>query len=194
MYRKLLKLFLLFSSLLCAEDVLNDKMSIGVELNPLRLLISDKNWLTVSGTIAHFNNSNGVEIAIPFYYLNENRDNGAYRRKEKRFNLDIHYRQYLFGKETTGLYLGGFGRYTYLDGKAINRLQYVTVNKFGLGGEIGFRLKGQTIPIYWGASLSLGGYLGNSNDKLSRDVMFDGGWDDRKLILDIELLKVGYEF
>lgn len=189
--KKLLQLLLIFSCFLYAE--LQPKQNIGIELNPFRLLISTDRWLSVSGTVAHFNNNNGVEIAIPFYYSNESAYDD-YISDETRFNLDIHYRKYLFDKETDGLYLGAFGRYTYLDGQAQNSSRYVTINKFGLGIEMGFRLKSESLPLYWGASLSTGRYLGNSNNKLRRDVLFDAGFDDRAFIFDIELLKVGYAF
>jgi len=39
----------------------------------------------------------------------------------------------------------------------------------------------------------IGGYVTGDNNKLSHD-MFDAGFDDRQLIVDIELLKIGYEF
>lgn len=189
--KKLLICSLLLSSSLFAQPSIQSTM--GIEINPFRLLISDSNSYSFSGTLSHFNNSDGVEIAIPFYYLNE-KFNSDRIDNETRFNLDLHYRKYMFNQKTDGLYLGGFGRYTYLDGKAANSSRYVTVNKVGLGLEIGFKLKSTTLPLYWGASVSAGGYLGNSNDKLRRGVMFDAGFDDRKLIFDIELLKVGYAF
>ena len=189
--KKLLICSLLLSSSLFAQPATQSTM--GIEINPFRLLISNDRWLSVSGTVAHFNNNNGVEIAIPFYYSNES-SYDDYISDETRFNLDIHYRKYLFDKETDGLYLGAFGRYTYLDGQAQNSSRYVTINKFGLGIEMGFRLKSESLPLYWGASLSTGRYLGNSNNKLRRDVLFDAGFDDRAFIFDIELLKVGYEF
>lgn len=199
MVKKTFILTILFFSLIFAkEDLANNqatiKNNIGIEVNPLRLILANENWFTFSGTLSYFDNQNGAEIAFPIFYSSDKYWN-EFENRETRLNLDIHYRKFLFTKETNGLYIGGFGRYTYLDGEARDSSQYVTVNKFGLGIELGVRLKNtKTSSFYWGSSIAVGRYLGNSNEKLSRKDFLDVGWDDRASIFDIELLKVGYAF
>ena len=194
MKKNLAVLLLLGSS--CFGTELIEKESIGIEINPFRLLISDGSWQSFSGTISHFNDNTGIEIAMPIYYKKKIHNYDTYENHDTTLNLDIHYRKYFSGTQTEGVYLGGFGRYTYIDAKARNDDQYRTVQKFGIGAEIG--LKGKKIfntSFYWGASLALGGYLSNDNDMFDRTDIFDNlGNDDRKMILDLELLKIGYNF
>jgi len=192
-------LLLLANSYLGAEalktEVIPDH-TIGLELNPFRFLISNEEWQSLSGTLAYFNNENGTEIAMPFYYSRE-KDNfydENYEEVETVVNIGLHYRKYFSGNQTNGAYLGAFGRYTYLDGKVWDKPLYATVHKFGIGAEVGVRVKRIfDTPFYWGASLALGGHLSSDND------IFEGsgialGMDDNKMIIDAELLKVGYEF
>jgi len=175
----------------------------GVEVNPIRLLQTNSDYFGFSGTLSHFDNTNGVEIAVPIYYSREDNrftnseDGQHYGEVESRLNLDVHYRRYssFAHGATNSYYVGAFTRYTHLDGEASDREGTVVVNKLGFGGEVGVRVKNIfNTPFYWGFSLMIGGYVTGNNDKLSRDVMFDAGFDDRQLIVDIELLKIGYEF
>jgi len=174
----------------------------GVEVNPIRLLQTNSDYFGFSGTLSHFDNTNGVEIALPIYYTIEDKrftteDNQHHGAVESRLNLDLHYRFYSAFSHgvTESLYVGAFTRYTHLDGEASNGKGTVVVNKLGFGGEIGVKAKNIfNTPFYWGFSLMIGGYVTGNNDKLSRGVMFDAGFDDRQLIVDIELLKIGYEF
>lgn len=196
MIKVLFLLSLLSSSWSFAQTVGQKTSSWGVEFNPLRLLISESDWQSFSGTIAYFDNENGIEIAMPILYSKE-KNNDYYNDTsytERVLNIDLHYRKYFSGNRTEGAYLGAFGRYTYLDGKVWDhRGQYATVEKFGVGGEVGFRVKDIfDTSFYWGASLSLGGYIGSDNDILNSSGFIT--FDDNKLILDIELFKVGYEF
>jgi len=183
-------------------NFLSQPNSWGIEVNPIRLLLTNSDYFGFSGTLSHFDNTNGVEIAVPIYYLREDKrftteDNQYHGEVESRLNLDLHYRKYSSfsqGKTNT-TYIGVFARYTHLDGEASNREGTVVVNKLGFGGEVGVRVKDIfNTPFYWGFSLMIGGYVTGNNDKLSRGVMFDAGFDDRQLIVDIELLKIGYEF
>ncbi|MCK4441108.1 MAG: hypothetical protein KAU90_03820 [Sulfurovaceae bacterium] len=50
-----------------SQTVTPEKSSWGVEVNPLHFLISDSEWQSFSGTISHFDNENGIEIAIPIF-------------------------------------------------------------------------------------------------------------------------------
>lgn len=173
------------------------KESFGVAVNPIRLLISNSDWRSYSGTLSYFNDNTGTEISIPIFY-EKDKKRYYYRRKysdsTETLNVDLRYRKYMDSKLTEGFYVGAFGRYTYLDGKSKNSMDYVTVKKFGVGVDIGVKKKHLwNTPLYWGASLSVGGYMGNSDDKLA-EYLYGLGFDDDKLILEIELLKVGYEF
>ncbi len=189
-------LFLFLGSSLSFSETVIPKTSWGVEFNPFRVLVLDSDWQSFSGTISHFDNENGIEIAMPILYSKEKNRyyNDIYEDTETALNIDLHYRKYFSRNRTQGAYLGAFGRYTYLDGKVNYEGKYATVEKFGVGGEIGYRVKDIfDTPFYWGASLSLGGYIGGDNDIYNSSGL-NLGIDDNKLILDIELLKVGYEF
>ncbi len=196
-----LSAILIWGTTLLSADVSSSELkienSVGVELNPFRLLVSNDEWQTFSGTVSYFDNANGIEIAMPIFYAKEKDNyyyNGDYEDTETVVNIDLRYRKYFSGNRTEGAYLGAFGRYTYLDGKVWDRGQYATVEKFGVGGEVGFRVKDIfDTPFYWGTSLSLGGYIGSDND-IFNSSRFALGIDDNKIILDVEFLKVGYEF
>jgi len=168
----------------------------GVEFNPFRVLILGSEWKSLSGTISHFDNESGIEIAIPFFYSKE-KDisyNRNHEDTEIASTIDIHYRKYFSKTRTDGGYLGIFSRYTYLDGKVWGSGKYATVEKLGLGGEVGYRVKNIfDTPFYWGVSMSLGGYIGKDNDIFNSSGM-PLAIDDNQFILDVELLKVGYEF
>lgn len=194
MLKKIFFLVPLCSSIIFASSIKVKENSLGIEINPIRLLLNNDNWTSVSGTLSYFDNHNGTEISMPIFYSFDKSHN-AYEDEDTLLNIDLHYRRYIYTTETEGLYVGLFGRYTYLDGKARDRLGYVTIQKFGLGAEIGIKKKRIfDTPFYWGASIMLGGYLGNSNNKLKEGDFFTMELDDKQMIFDLELLKVGYEF
>jgi hypothetical protein len=181
------------SSFLYAET-LNSELktgeSFGVEINPFRFLATAED--DFSGTMSYFDNDNGVEIAIPIFYSDYS---SGYGGSETVVDIDLHYRKYFSGNRTEGTYLGAFGRYTHLEGNARHTSQYLTVEKFGLGVEVGYRVKDIfDTPFYWGVSLSFYGYLGNNNN------VFEGlgysplAFEDNQYGVDVELLKIGYEF
>ncbi len=192
-----LKNVLLISTLLMTNVLHAEEDSWGVEVNPFRLILltEGSGSQSFSGTISHFDNSNGIEIAMPIYFSKDKSDyyGGSDNDTETVLDIDLRYRKY-FEKKTEGAYIGGFGRYTYLDGRANDISQYATVKKFGLGLEVGMRVKRIfDTPFYWGASLGVGAYLGDNND------IFHGSGitmalSDNQYILDVELFKVGYEF
>ena len=192
---------LILSTLLLAqgEEIPTKKSSWAIEVNPLRLLLLESDWQSFSGTISHFDNETGIEIAMPIFYSKEKddynyRNDDNYIDTETVLNIDLDYRKYFSGNRTEGGFIGAFGRYTYLDGKVWNKAKYATVNKFGIGGTIGFKVKDIfNTPFYWGMSLKLGGYVGSDNDIFNSSGIALG-IDDNKLILDAEILKVGYEF
>lgn len=193
--KKILFLLFLCNSFTFSETLIQ-KTSWGIEVNPLRLLLLSGEWKSFSGTISHFDNENNIEIAMPIFYSKENNEYYYSRREDTEtvLNIDLRYRKYFSGNRTEGGFLGLFGRYTYLDGKVWSKSKYATVEKFGLGGEIGYKVKNIFhTPFYWGTSFSLGSYIGSDNNIFNSSGI-ELGIDDNKLILDIELLKVGYEF
>lgn len=192
MKKGLVALFLISSTLLSSAS---DKESFGVEVNPLRVLLSMGSWKSFSGTVSHFDNEHGVEIAFPIYYSKENFDRfNGYETSEIVANMDLRYRMYSSDSITDGSYMGVFGRYTYLDGQAKKSSKLATVQKFGIGGEVGFRSKRLfNMPLYWGMSLALGAYVVGENDVLDSSGLLSA-LEDTPVIIDIELLKVGYEF
>ena len=194
----------LFISLLGLSSLFGESLSVvkseswGVEFNPLRLLVFGDNETSLSGTFSYFDNENSVEIAVPWlYYKDSGRVDWNLQKeyREKSILVDVHYRKY-FTPNTEGAYVGAFGRYAHLAGELYVTEEYKTVNKFGLGLEVGFKLKNIfDSPFYYGASIALGGYLGNENDVFnSHDWFSTLSLDDNRKIIDIELLKIGYEF
>jgi len=183
---------LLFSNLFAIADTSNT--SWGVEGNPIRtFFFQDIDIDSFSGGVNYFDDTNGVEIAFPINY-NKIKNRG-YRYKnydDTSITADIHYRKFL-KYEARGLYVGGFGRYTYLEGKLMNSSQIAKLHKFGLGTEIGVRFREKDSPTYLGISLLGGVYLGGNNN-IFRNGDFIFSMDDRKYFWDMELLKVGYEF
>jgi len=178
------------------ENGLMGKNSFGVELNPFRLLLLGSEWQSYTGTISHFDNETGIEIAVPIFYSKDknNNYNEAYKDTETLLTIDLDYRKYFSQARTEGGFLGLFGRYAYLDARVSSQGRYATVQKVGIGGEVGYRVKNIfNTPFYWGTSFKIGAYIGGDND-IFENSTFSLALDDNKLILDIELLKVGYEF
>ncbi|MCK5854130.1 MAG: hypothetical protein KAG56_02835 [Sulfurovaceae bacterium] len=199
--QKILK-HMLFVSLLfslgSAEDI-KSKSSWGVEINPLSLTIlgTGSSIKGFSGVVSHFDNEQGEEIALSLVYLKESEafDYGDnIFTPTKTINTALHYRKFLSNK-TKGFYYGGFASYTYLDGELKDDIRLATVEKFGLGGEIGLRLMktDSDWSLYWGPALRIGGYLGSNNDIFEKDTL---GMDiyDKKLFFDVDFMRIGLRF
>ena len=189
-------LVLLLGSLLQAEAVKSKENSWGIEFNPFRLLTHEDGWRSYSGGFSYFDYQKGVEIAVPWLYgkdrYEEYYDYAIY--DELLINVDIQYRIYP-DREIGGFFWGGFARYAYLEGEALDRPSIAKQHKFGLGGIIGYRVVQfyEETPLYLGVSLSLGSYLNQENDIFANN-NFAFSMDDRKFFMDIELLKIGIEF
>jgi len=170
------------------EDPLHGKR-FGVEFNPVSFLFStasDEGFL-LSGSISSFTASDKAEVAFPFYIVH-----GSDRYKQ--YTVGSHYR-YFLGKHRKGLYISSGIRLTHIEGeKRSYWYSYetddglVSDDKIGLTFGIGYRKYGYN-GWYWGMSLFGGRYLE------SKDLGLSGAWlSDGKLILDMELLKIGKMF
>ena len=164
----------------------------GVAFNPLRAVALADDFTSLTGTLSYFDNTNGVEIAFPFFYEKDIKYD-EYAANDTLFSMDIQYRKYL-SEDTEGVYLGGLAKYSYLRGNASDRNLIATQHKFALGVVTGFRLNTEVgdVQLYWGANLSLGLYLNKESDIFSSDSTLI--LDDTHYVVDIELLKIGIEF
>ncbi|MEA3228374.1 MAG: hypothetical protein U9P38_04795, partial [Campylobacterota bacterium] len=176
-----------------------DTGSWGVDINPIKPLMSEGNYF--AGGISYFDDSNGVEIAVPINYVkfSDSRSDyygfdSKYNYDEIDFTLDLHIRKFSTNK-VSGVFLGLFGRYTYLEGKLKDEDRLATQHKFGLGVEIGIRIRDIfNLPLYWGMSVAIGQYFGKSHNIFYSDNCIALEMDDEETFFDGELLKIGYEF
>ncbi len=170
------------------------KESFGVEFNILRpLLMKGVGVDSFSGGVNYFDDTRGIEIAIPFTYNKMFYDNKYYRDNDyddTSLTVDLHYRKF-FQNKANGFYLGALGRYAYLEGKS-NNAKIVKQHRFGIGTEMGVRLRNDDSHTYIGASFALGAYLDKEANFAHQGSFMD--MDRKKYFWDIELLKFGYEF
>jgi len=190
-------IFLLFTSLY-AQDV-NKKSSWGVEINPvsLTMLGTGSDTKIFSGVISHFNQNDATEMALSFIYAKDYEVFGSSYYEEtssKVANLALHYRKFI-NNRTKGFYYGGFGSYTYLDGELKNDIRLATVNKVGLGAEIGIRVMktDSTWSLYWGPALRVGGYFGSNNDIFDDNDLAMEIYD-RQFFIDVDFMRIGFRF
>lgn len=161
----------------------------GVEFNPARPLVFAGDALTLSGGVSNFSWDRSAEIAFPFVLWVFGGDDGSV------FTQDVHYRHFL-GESQRGFYIGGYARYQYAQYKEFdftnNDTRECSVNRAGLAFELGGRVFSRK-GLYWGWSASLGRYFVGDriDDESFPDNPFLWAGD---LILDIELLKVGFAF
>ena len=200
--KKIFVIGVLLSSLLLGEiPRVKNNNSIGVEINPLSLTLlnSSNRNKGFSGAISHFDNTNTRELALSINYI-KTEDNlldvgyNYYDSPTEVMNISLHYRKFVSNK-TNGFYYGGFGSFTYLDGKVKNDNRLATVKKFGLGAEIGVRLMKthSNWSFYWGPALRLGTYLGSNNDVFESDSLGMGIYD-KDLFVDVDFFRIGFRF
>ena len=196
-FKVLLAVGLMFSSLF-SED-LKEKSSWGVELNPLSITMlgTGSDTKVFSGVVSHFNQEDATELALSFVYAKDADIFGDFYSNNytsKVSNLSLHYRKFV-GNRTKGFYYGGFGSYTYLDGKLKNDNRFATVTKVGLGAEIGLRLMKTDTDwsFYWGPALRMGGYFGSNNDVFYGNNL---GFDlyDKQFFIDVDFMRIGFRF
>jgi len=165
----------------------------GIEINPTVPIA----WGALySVGISYFDQERGVEYALPiFTSLNAmgGRDENGNKDDWQSIHMDFQYKQYLSGEIGNGIYFGGFGRWSNLEGNLRNSNTHVTENKFGIGGSIGYRTFNffGYESLYWGVGLNLGTYLVGDNDIFDNDFLLFG---DKQYIVDIEFFKFGLSF
>ncbi len=173
----------------------------GVELNLLRMAgVSPFASRSFSGTVSYFNHARSTEIALPFFY-SEDDYGDEHLQPFTLFMLDAHYRSFL-GDTVNGFYISGFGRLARMHGPigsdCLSQLEcsgrtigpYTTETKFGIGVGIGYRIFLKN-GFYWGISLSRGLYILGENDIYPN---VNSSHEDPQDIHDIEMLKFGYAF
>lgn len=165
---KKLLVLLLLSMGLVAGDLSKDKQ-FGVAINPI--------WWTSVG-FSYFNHDKGYEIAVPVFGMVD------------EVHADVRYRHYVDGK-IGGLFVGGFGRYTYMDGKLKDEYANAKISKVGLGAEVGYRVFNifGNERLFWGVSAGAGAYLSKNNNRYA-----DAYLGDAPFIIDLELFKFGVVF
>jgi hypothetical protein len=162
----------------------------GVELDPLYLLFFDKGG-GISGTVSNFSLNRSAELAFPFTYEGNSEDQGSHA-----FNIDAQYRYFLSGRQK-GFYISGLTRFQTASYRNIIFFDSAnggrkTLNRMGVGFGIGSRIFSRA-GWYWGWNLSVGRYI--AGDKVG-----DGDLPSlpslwmKDLILDLEILKIGFAF
>jgi len=187
---KRIVLYLVSSSALVFGD------SFGMEINPLRLILISNGIDTFSGGFNYFNDENRYEISFPLTYNKISYQNKYNRYKDypdTSLTFDVHYRKFLFSNRANGFYIGALGRYTYIEGKVKNDFKIATAHRFGMGGEIGIRLRDRGNKTYWGVSFAYGQHFDNYGGQFKHD-NFITLMDGKKNFWDIEFFKFGYEF
>lgn len=115
----------------------------GVELNLFRVIASNSDEGSISGTYSRFDTEHNVEWAVPVFYQWHNGDSATDADTDRRFdsstfNIDLHYRRYL-GHRLDGFYLSGFSRLAQLHGMEDVGSKVSSELKAGLGVGLGWR-------------------------------------------------------
>ena len=164
----------------------------GAELNPLGILFLDEG-IGLSGTVSNFSWDRSAEIAFPFYFSNGT----AGGNESSVFHVDAQYRRFLRGVQR-GFYLSGLVRLEHARYESWDAWYYeaptgsTTINRLGVGFGLGGRIFSRA-GLYWGWNVSVGRFL--VGDKIPAGDMPDNPYLAMgDLILDVELLKIGFAF
>lgn len=161
----------------------------GIEFNPARPLVFAGDALSLSGGVSNFSWNREAEVAFPFVLWIFSDDQGSI------YTQDVHYRHFLSGRQR-GFYVGGYARYQYAHYGQVtftnNAEPKRSINRGGLAFELGGRVFSRS-GLYWGWSVSLGRYI--VGDELDTDGFPNNPflWTG-DLILDVEVLKLGFAF
>ncbi|MCD6023623.1 MAG: hypothetical protein K0Q91_539 [Fibrobacteria bacterium] len=163
----------------------------GIEINPLSVLFASEG-AGLAGTVSNFSWSRSAEVAFPVYYSMGNSDD-----RTSVFQVDAQYRRFL-GEAQRGFYLSGFTRFQHARYESYDYSVFYeedsemrTINRLGIGFGLGGRIFSRP-GFYWGWNLSFGRFL--LGDKIGEDEMPSGPYLLGDLIIDAELLKIGFAF
>jgi len=163
----------------------------GIEFNPAFVLVQSANdALGISAGLSLFSVSRSAEIAIPVYYYDKSGTDAL-----THLNVDLMYRRFI-GKHQDGFYFSVGGRYTHIKGKTGSIEDFfgfpttgtAEQNKFGVHFGIGYRYFTYS-GFFWGTSIYVGRYFRDQEDDIVRVAT-----DDKKVIYDFEILKLGIAF
>lgn len=135
----------------------------GIEINPILLLMSDREQTMATGSFSFFNITRKAEIALLFEYLGKIKNHPSYNKTEKYYTIDTMYRKFLRGTQG-GLYFSGGIRFRYEyqhdeDADYVPTLiEEERVTKAGISFGIGYRYFSPS-GLYWGISLFGGKYF-----------------------------------
>lgn len=151
----------------------------GAELNPVTFIASNDSRVYFNAGVSIFNRNTSSEIAIPIDYKNIQNDGEQFTA----FSVSAHYRKFL-NKDIRGYYFSGVTRLTTINSDT---------TKLGIGFGIGYR-KFFDSGLYWGWSVVLGRYLGDNDQYEDGSISGFDIIEDRAVMVDVELLKVGLTF
>jgi hypothetical protein len=165
----------------------------GVEFSPIRLLWAKVDpsmgkSIQLSGGFSLFALDTRAEIAFPFLYASGANDGMPW----KVLYLDGAYRRF-FRPTRQGIYYAAGWRYSYASGaevldRNVRTRNSVVEHRFGMYLGIGFR-KFWRSGLYYGANVMIGRYV---NDHIHH--VGDSDMDTGPVILDSEILKIGFAF
>jgi hypothetical protein len=177
---------------LLSSQPLSNK-TFGIEFNPIRLLYGltgDVFDTQIHGGVSLFSIDRHAEIAFPLLYMVGKKDDIPL----KVLNIDATYRRF-FHKKQKGIFISGGLRYTFVEGEegldnrdAIHSGNIIKENKVGIYIGVGYRYFSHS-GFYWGTNIIFGRYLTNDNHPIMDITM-----SDLKIILGVELMKIGYAF
>ena len=156
----------------------------GVEFNPAMALgsLGGSDFIYLAGGASFFGISRSAEVAVPVLYYGTSEFN--------YFGVSGRYRKFL-GRHQKGFFLSGGVSF-----RSVNTEIYdfdtdtTTDDSFrnvGVSFGLGYRIFSHS-GFYWGTSLSVGRYFGDSDEVDSG--LVSGG----SLLIDFEILKFGYAF
>jgi hypothetical protein len=169
------------------KDPLENK-NYGIEINPIWLLASIPGLhLIIDGGFSLFNVDRKAEITFQIGYSSSKGSPSILS------HLDLIYRHFE-GKYQGGFYISGGIRYMYIHAKRLEErrpdllLKYYTNRNVGVMIGFGFRHFSHS-GFYYGFGFELGTYF------LNHDSMLEGaGFADIGMIVDIDILKIGFAF
>lgn len=177
-----------------SDTLSNVPKDFGIELNPIFLIMSRKDNITLTGTISLFHINRKAEIAVPLSYYNITDEDDKYLHNQTMI-IDLQYRKFLREVQKDFYFSGGI-RYSYNEGYDTDLWwdedivkKYIR-HKIGIQFGVGYRYFSNN-GLYWGFSVYGGRYLTGTDIEFNHAVNVT---DNQYLFWDIEFLKFGYSF